>query len=263
MKHIENEKSQIYLINNIIEFYPDKKILQRKDNKNSVLLYSPSNGCLLALIREWPGIVTQPDLIEAGWGEGQENVSQNTFYQTILTLRRSLKDIGLGKDFITTVRQKGVVIPSHYIIETIDDSHNEPTSYLSPPEIPEELVVSKWTDNLISYAIYLLLISMILIFSITFFIKHTYNNSYFSKYYKLQSLEECHIFIKNPMLDEGFYYKFFNRNKLKCEKKTWWYVSIASNSPRISVIRCANDMNKSGKNYCSTDFYYGNKYNEI
>ncbi|HID8942153.1 TPA: winged helix-turn-helix domain-containing protein [Enterobacter hormaechei] len=256
-----------YLLNGIVEFSPDKKTLVRKDNMLTVTLHTPASGCLVSLIEHHPSLVSQETLIIAGWADLHEHVSPNTFYQTIMGLRQSLEEVGINKDCIVTVRRRGLLLSPDVIVESLNAPMVVLPANLTPES--EETINYKATGNG-GYKIknlrgYAFLASMILLLMIVIsLIAKSYlppvsmaKAEYFSSYYQLQVFEKCHIFANNPLLNYNAYVNFIKDNRLSCDQRQWWYISSDTNSPRISVLRCINNVINSQKNYCSTDYYYG------
>lgn len=115
-----------YLIDNHVEFYYEEHYLISRDKLQSINLQVPASQCLHELLLNQGNIVSQSDLIIAGWGKRSEQISANTYYQSILHLRRNLELIGLDKGFIKTVNRKGLLIHKEWSIaictEDIDNS---------------------------------------------------------------------------------------------------------------------------------------------
>lgn len=269
----DTDEIEGYLINGIVEFFPEKRLLIRKDTAQSVVLHAPASGCLMSLIENKPEVVSQSNLIMAGWGDLHEHVSPNTFYQSILGLRQSLEDIGLEKNLIMTVRRRGLLIPANNTITPISKENTASRSTLSGPDVAPG---TKETDTLYPgqknkfpfssgkkgvILISLLIISIISIILTAGFpliqVREDTPGEHFSDYYKLQSFEACNIYVNNPMINYESYIAFIKKNELKCDQRAWWYISADVNSPRISLVRCINSIIDSEKNYCSTDYYYG------
>lgn len=260
-----------YMLNGIVEFTPEKRTLVRKDNSMSVVLHAPACGCLLSLIEHHSEVVSQNNLIIAGWGDLHGNVSPNTFYQAILGLRQCLEDVGLNKDFIITVRRRGLLIPASNFILPLETPETTLPFNISTEQSAPLLSHSNNNDthkknHLFSYkkTLFTLLLLMTIIFCYFLIKKTLQQNSieqteYFSNYYELQKFKNCHIFANNPMLNYDTYVYFIKEKNLACDQREWWYISADINSPRISVVRCINNIIKSSKNYCSTDYYYGSK----
>lgn len=260
-----------YLINDIVEFLPEKRTLVRKDNMQSVALHAPASGCLVSLIEHHSNLVSQEDLIIAGWGDLHGHVSPNTFYQAILGLRQCLEEVGLSKDFIITVRRRGLLLSPSAFIKQIDAPGTVPPLNLTSEEeviINPDVKNSNTNKKIILHNYKFIVAALLLIIIFILIYINTKRNpqlftevkyEYFSGYYQLQKYQNCHIFANNPLLNYNAYISFIKENKLACDQREWWYISSDINSPRISVVRCINDVVNASKNYCSTDYYYRRK----
>jgi len=262
-----------YLIQDAVEFWPDRRCLQRRDNQQIVILYLPGNDCLLELIRRKPEIVSQNELISAGWGDRKEHVTPNTFYQSMLTLRQALEEIGLGKNVIITVRRRGLMIHERVVITPIITLGAESHDELVDPEQGETVIISPSSESVIKprlsvsgfiqeKKLYLAYFSA-LFFPILagLWLLQPHRENAFSGYKQIQPVDICAVYVKTLSVPKSFYSDFIKRNGLKCSQQRWWYITSLHNSPRISVVRCLHDISTADKNYCSTDFYYGDKYN--
>lgn len=100
-------------------------------NGESVSLNAPTARCLQLLLESHGKIVSREEFLDTVWKTRGVVVSQNTFYQNISLLRRSLAKSGLSKNIISTVRQQGFVLAS--------DSHITPS--FKTEVVPAEQVV--------------------------------------------------------------------------------------------------------------------------
>lgn len=97
-----------YLIENRIIFTPATQCLARVDHPNQrIKLKHSASLCLLLLIQHRGQVVSQNELLEFGWGKNHRQVSFNAFYQSILSLRKSLLQLELEQPLITTIPAKG------------------------------------------------------------------------------------------------------------------------------------------------------------
>ena len=87
----------------------------------SSVLNAPTARCLQLLIEKDGSVVSRDDFMEQVWLARGIVVSQNTFYQNISLLRKSLKMAGLTKDIVTTVRRKGFTLTSGTLIQPVHD----------------------------------------------------------------------------------------------------------------------------------------------
>lgn len=265
----DNYEIEGYLISDIVEFYPKKRLLIRSDNAKSLVLHSPATGCLVSLIENKPEIVSQSNLIISGWGELHEHVSPNTFYQSILGLRQSLEEIGLDKNLVMTIRRRGLAISDNISISPIFKENQTPDLVTTESGVTfdtkklhtkerNKFVIALGKGVAIVLFSFIILIVFYSLFAKSLLIRDSKSTSegYFSDYYKIQSFEKCNIYVNNPAMNYDSYITFIKSKSLKCDQRTWWYISTSINSPRISLVRCINNIVNSEKNYCSTEYYY-------
>jgi len=128
----KHNKNSFYLIEGAVEFWPALcKVISCKSREEFTLQY-PASYCLLSLIKAQPEIISQSDLMVTGWGERASHVSANTFYQSILNLRKALKEAGLAVEIIRTIPRKGLKIPVDITI--IEEKRKDETKDTSTVE---------------------------------------------------------------------------------------------------------------------------------
>lgn len=258
-----------YLIEEAVEFWPDKKCLIRHNDRQTITLQTPACGCLLELLRQQPQIVSQAELISAGWIGREEHVLPNTFYQTMLTLRQALKETGIENNIIITVRGRGLRIPERISIVPLEVEESVVNSEVPMIEFSdnqsitttsEEIsVVEKNTFYIFKYKFLFSALTggfLFIIFIALCFLQDS-KEKYFSMFSQQSIIDGCHINVKNSAHSIDFYSEFIKSNELKCDQRRWWYFSVEKNSPRISLIRCVNELVTSKSNSCTNDFYFG------
>ncbi|EPY4525785.1 winged helix-turn-helix domain-containing protein [Klebsiella quasipneumoniae] len=91
-------------------------------NGECISLNAPTARCLLLLLQNKGKVISRDEFLASVWETRGVVVSQNTFYQNISLLRKSLVRAGLSEDIIITVRQKGFsVAPDTMIIPLSDE----------------------------------------------------------------------------------------------------------------------------------------------
>ena len=101
----------IFIINEEIIFDVDAcELKPLNEIGEAISLNVPTARCLQLLLESNGAVVSRDDFLEQVWMSRGIVVSQNTFYQNISLLRKSLMKAGLSKDIITTVRRKGFVL---------------------------------------------------------------------------------------------------------------------------------------------------------
>lgn len=105
--------SNEYIINDEVIFNVNTNELQPLgDNGERVSLNMPTARCLHILLESNGRVISREEFLDTVWKARGVIVSQNTFYQNISLLRKSLSQAGLSQDIIVTVRHRGFVIAS-------------------------------------------------------------------------------------------------------------------------------------------------------
>lgn len=111
-----------YLINGSVIYFPGQSRLVSKESPfDEVNLNLPVNRCLHLLIENKDKVISKNDILEKVWHSNGVFVAENTFYQNVSLLRKSLKQAGLTQDIIVTCRRKGFCIASETNIEKIPE----------------------------------------------------------------------------------------------------------------------------------------------
>lgn len=111
-----------FIINDEIIFDVNScKVKALDDASEAIILNAPTARCLQLLIDKRGETVSRECFLEQVWQVRGIVVSQNTFYQNISLLRKSLKKVGLTEDIIITVRRKGFMLATDTRIQSIED----------------------------------------------------------------------------------------------------------------------------------------------
>lgn len=86
-----------------------------------ISLNAPTARCLLLLLQNCDKVISRDEFLAAVWETRGVVVSQNTFYQNISLLRKSLVKAGLSEDIIITVRQKGFSVAPNTLVIPLSD----------------------------------------------------------------------------------------------------------------------------------------------
>lgn len=90
------------------------------ESSENIILNVPTARCLQLLLECQGRVVSREDFLLQVWNARGIVVSQNTFYQNISLLRKSLKKAGLSVEIIITVRRKGFTISTDTKIERLE-----------------------------------------------------------------------------------------------------------------------------------------------
>ena len=114
----------VFIINDEIIFDVNANELQPvAGNGDAVILNAPTARCLQLLLESTGKVVPREEFMEVVWKARGIVVSENTFYQNISLLRKSLARAGLSHEIIVTIRQRGFVIAEGTVIKVI--SHDD------------------------------------------------------------------------------------------------------------------------------------------
>ncbi|HCB1500661.1 DNA-binding winged helix-turn-helix (wHTH) protein [Klebsiella oxytoca] len=140
-----------YIINNEVIFNTNVNKLQPLgESGDSVTLNAPTARCLQLLLESNGKVISREEFLDMVWKTRGVVVSQNTFYQNISLLRKSLLKAGLSQDIIVTVRQRGFVLASDSSIAFFSRDEGEEDSAkaknvqvissTAPPQIERKMV---------------------------------------------------------------------------------------------------------------------------
>jgi DNA-binding winged helix-turn-helix (wHTH) protein len=101
----------VYIINHELVFFPRSHILSTLNGEKKLLLSIPASLCFQVLIENQGKIVSHDELLSQVWGKRGINVNNNTLYQNIFLLRKSLNAFELdSKNIISTISKRGFII---------------------------------------------------------------------------------------------------------------------------------------------------------
>ncbi|MEL0552574.1 MULTISPECIES: winged helix-turn-helix domain-containing protein [Enterobacteriaceae] len=111
------DKNKRFIIGTQVEFIPSQRELVDIHSGKKIRLQVPASLCFKKLLDANGRIVSQQELILCGWGPKRHaSINANTYYQSILHLRRSLAKLGL-EDIIDTVPRYGLKLNGSIHIE--------------------------------------------------------------------------------------------------------------------------------------------------
>ncbi|EOZ9391121.1 transcriptional regulator [Enterobacter cancerogenus] len=245
----DSNENVTYLLNSVVEFHPAEGTLTSRINGSVVVLHTPSSHCLAKLISERSNIVSQEELILAGWPETSDKVFPNTFYQMVFNLRQGLEKVG-GQGIIVTVPRHGLIIRPETTVKTVDRRSEK---------LPEEKENTERDTSLFTYTAplkngcsLLLLVLTVILLSISgimyTFIPHS---NFFVGYSKMQ-YKMCTVKF-NRTIDKAIAEQLLSNSSIDCSLKKRIILTQSINHSRLSVISCpANIVNTKG---CSLSLY--------
>ncbi|WP_297198263.1 hypothetical protein [uncultured Pluralibacter sp.] len=129
--------TSLYHIDNKVEFDHQKCLLRSLETDTTFTLLAAASECFLVLLMNHGHLVNKSKLIHEGWEKYGLHVSDNTFYQNILVLRKGLRTCGIDYEVIRTLPRKGLIVPE--TIQVTEIPLNIPESKISSV-MEEELV---------------------------------------------------------------------------------------------------------------------------
>ncbi|HFV9295671.1 TPA: transcriptional regulator [Serratia fonticola] len=252
-----NSNDHYYLIGDCIEFRPEDNLLHSRFNGEKITLFVAASRCLQLLLNQQGKLVSQKDLIETGWQKNGMGVSNNTFYQNILILRKGFKLAGYEQTVIKTVPRQGLTIPSAVHVEKITpckereyskvESITEENKPSTPCHVKKNLSQSLWT--------WVLGFSLCagFIMLVVWFIAGKSN--FFSSFNYIGKIERCSVYLNGPQTTLRSYMQFIAKNNFACKAQGFVYFSTYPLVPRASAISCDRPIATGIENSCTSEYY--------
>lgn len=258
----------LYKIEGCIHFSPNENTLQNVINGQTVTLLSTASDCFKILIEAQGRVVSREEIKDLVWGRRGVVVSNNTFYQNMLHLRRGLEKVGLGNRIISTHYGKGVTIDNGFEIISINAL---PETNRSEPETAKDSVTysnsfQTGVDTLSKSNTFgrkksnkrlVIIINIILFLCITIMLYISYSferDNYFSQYKKTNlRVKNCDVYTDPTLISENELQELLIQNTLICEAGENIYISSVYPIRRMSVIRCTGNFLRGEE--CESDYY--------
>lgn len=265
-----------YLIDNQVLFEPATNRLTNKENQESLELKEPAARCLYMMLRNHANLISQSELMAYAWGDNHRQVPSNTFYQTILVLRKSLALLGAERDIIVTIPRKGLLIPEDIFVTFTPDNTESSIKNNGSEEVPELHPPSQYSlypittlsvqDDLWSklkklfylnkWSVIFLVIAFINLLYLAIFLSpksalHYFNDYEESSYHGAN----CRIFLNSQSEDRSRQIAFLKQHPELCQRKKYLYVTSYQNSSAISVFICTQSFTDDMPQTCIPYFY--------
>ncbi|HFT1963527.1 TPA: transcriptional regulator [Enterobacter ludwigii] len=266
------ERSTVcFTIEETLRFCPEKNTLYNISTQERVNILSTASGCFRLLIEEQGSILTKEQLIEQVWGKRGIVISHNTFYQTMLNLRRGLENAGMQNDIISTHYGKGVsiskeikIISSSYeSVEVLQEVREEEKNTLNAMEItdvknePEEppfslhVILNKIKTKGFFFGLSVFFTSIIGYAAINQFLM---KDDFFSAYRETNvNMDGCKIYINPDHIGDVSLESILKKGQVNCENNERIFISLIEPVRRLSVIHCNNHLSEEEE--CVSDFY--------
>ncbi|MGY5959148.1 winged helix-turn-helix domain-containing protein [Kosakonia sp. BK9b] len=263
----------MFLINELVEFNPDKKSLANRQTGQVLFLQLPATLCFLYLITHPGEVVSQNVLMKAGWGERNDVTTPNTFYQTILTLRNALEEVGLPRNTVKTISRRGLMLEELTTVETITASAVDSatssavapaTMVASEPVQTGEVILAsyprKGNSRWIWAGVFIFSLVTVINCGLLYQARLTLPfNDYVPVSLRIQADKPCKIFYAPNELFLDNYFGLISQNPELCLSNHTIFLSGYSKAERIVAFVCDKDARKEKAAFCSTYFYWMRK----
>lgn len=226
------------IIDNEIVFFPAEKKLSSLRNGKSIIIFSTGARCLEHLIDKQGIIVSQKELISAGWIEedAYKTVSQATYYQCLTDLRKNFKDLGYDKPLINTVRGQGVRIDADISITSTADESAAVGSEQAP-QVTQPVHVSPAKKNRRFFMVTALTIAILIAVVYVATSHWQHKDSIEGDYHSIENYPACYLFNKENT-DNELIVKYLQKKNFNCENARKYYISHSPTTPRLTVFSC-------------------------
>jgi DNA-binding winged helix-turn-helix (wHTH) protein len=261
---VSQSSGYYYLIEGCVEFRPEENLLSSHVNGEKITLFVAASRCLQLLLNQRGMLVTQQALFDAGWQNYGVPVTNNTFYQNILTIRKAFKLAGCDKALIKTVPRQGLTIPAAIHVEIIAVSivNSEPINESVKPEEPLLVNMSATNNSFLEkigifYSRWAIVTYLAVFFSLLFFVcnKGTLDSSYFDNYRYVGEIEGCSVYAFSSKSSIEIYTDFLKEHRFYCKQKKIVYFATYRFVQRASIIRCEQPFKRGIKNNCISEYY--------
>lgn len=122
-----------YIIDNLIKFIPEKRLLININTGAQVKLYVPASNMFLNLICNPSKDFTYGELISLAWKRDNNSVSISTVHQNILNIRRALRQLGLENNIIISIPKEGFRLCNTVVLR--DNKKTTPHTFKKNKEV--------------------------------------------------------------------------------------------------------------------------------
>lgn len=245
-------RTALYTMNNLVDFYPGDRSLINKETGKSVVLPTPASHILLYLLTHSGDIIPQSTLLSAGWGEKQSVTSINTFYQTVLSLRNALTEVGLPRNLVKTVARRGIMISA-------DIQRNDKTIPDTKVNLTVDSENAAFTagEKALSWGpvvMGILLCIAVAGVGIAVDLFYSAPDSLFASYkiVDAESISSCTLLLKGKGTLDTRYTEFLRRHPDICQNHNYVYLSGMHSAKNISAVACQMDVRKVPGTKCTT-----------
>lgn len=231
-----------YLINNVLSFSPDNKLLKNIEENKSASLHTPASNCLQALIERQGEIIRQEALYKIGWGEIKgPSTSPSAYYQCFVNLRKQLKTIGYEDELVITVPKEGMKLNPGAKVTVLEVNTEQETSSLSTLSISSRSrVITSWlkTNKMLTTFIIGFCVVLVKLVFISF-----HRQEYVSQRFRpLKELPSCLLLKKDIDISNQEAVSIIHSYHIICSNDQPIYVSVAHG--KLTGIQCDKELKR-------------------
>ncbi|MFJ3458539.1 transcriptional regulator [Scandinavium goeteborgense] len=259
---------KIYVINHSVRFDPLLHTLAPLDNHElEVTLHTPASECLDLLLNHTGEILSQNALTEEIWGKKKAFVATNTLYQTIASIRKGLRTVGLKDEILRTVPKQGFqllasveVREENYLLseeelspQAENDVFKEKTpeifnsiSKVTPPQHKESSSVRPTVKVRNHSLIFSVILFLICCGGGWLYMNQPEKNTFFSNYHDVGVVKGCRLYSswrgKEKNID--LFTAFTQSNSPVCHTGDVFYMTLNRMQQVSSLLQCDKDINQ-------------------
>lgn len=259
------DMSTNYLIEKKIEYSPSTNTLRSLIDDSQFTLLAAASECLLLLLINHGKLVSKTKLTYVGWEQYNLHVSDNTFYQNILIMRKGIKFCGINEEVIRTIPRKGMMIPNTVSVEIlplltqemqtcdndllVEDCKEEHAASLLITAVNAKPEIKKNVKKHILYSTFFLASFLLSLF-------YSLPKNYISSYKNIESNSNCHIQIKSEHTNEEDFESFSLINPLICDNGEFIYFTTYPYIQRVSLLMCKKEFTSYYHRNDCISYYY-------
>ena len=235
--------TSFYLLENEIEFHYSERKLKNRANGREITLTRLSCNILLALCNDDEAVLTHPQIMQKAWGERHREVQYATYYQTVLMLRNSIREIGVEYEVVKTIPRKGLALAVTSTFKKEKSATEIVNSVKNELEHPctNKKNYYPYMFNTLTISVIFLFLAILLIYPHLFIQQRLFRgrNPFFSNYVLAGKTENhCMYYFNKDTSSHSKHKKFIIHNKFLCEKNTKLFITTYATAKTVSAIRC-------------------------
>ena len=180
------------------------------------------------------------------------------FYQSILSLRKSLLQLELEQPLLTTLPRKGLIIQEEFdiqVIETPEENSASAEESLAPDATIEEFLADTPRQPLITAAETVML-ALTLIICVLILYPWQASDDYFSGYITADKAPtDCQYYFNNDASHFSRHTAFIDKNPGLCQSHKFIYITTYPESKKLSVLVCRSPIKARQENACQSVYY--------